>query len=211
MKRLAALVAVTCLIVPAYSNAAPGVKRQQQADAIWMVPTGKAGHFIGYYASVHLDEPSGGTFSWDDASVGKGRCTRERKRNMVSTSCWFESVAHGKASETFTMDPLLQSAALTLERKGKTYDVTWEGGEPGIYEAYEGCFSVDEDGNEEEGEGSGGGILREAVATSHMFGQHLVTKGRFNAMLMSGVMVTECTRLDGLAQLRPGQHLRVSF
>lgn len=210
MKRLAALVAVTCLIVPVPSKADPGVKRSQSADAIWMVPTETKGRFIGYFASAHLDEPNGGNFSWDDASIGKGRCTVERKRNMTSTSCWFESVAHGKASEAFTMDPLLQTASLSLEHKGTAYEVNWEGGEPGLYEAFEGCYSVDEDGNEEEGEGSGGGILREAVATAHMFGRHLVTKGRFNAMMMSGVMVTECTRRS-LADLRPGERRRISF
>lgn len=211
MKRLALVLAGLCLVVPATSSAAPGVKRQQRADAVWMVPTEIKGHFIGYYASVHLDEPDGGTFSYDDASVGKGRCTRRKTEYGTSTSCRFESLAHGKASEAFTMDPLLLSAELTLKRKGETFTVSWEGGDPGIYEAYEGCFSVSEDGEEEEGEGSGAGYLREATATGHVTGKHLVTKGRFSAMLMRGAMVTECSRFDELSGLRPGQRARVSF
>src|SRR5688572_4210547 len=99
MKKLAALVAVACLVVPVSSNAAPGVKRQQRADAMWLVPTESKTRFIAYYASANLDEPNGGTFSSDDASIGKGRCTRHRDGNMVSTSCFFRAWAMGKASE----------------------------------------------------------------------------------------------------------------
>ena len=212
MKRLGGLLLVlTCLALPASTNAAPGLKRQQSADAFWMVPTETKGRFIGYYASARLDEPQDGKFSFDDASIGKGRCTVKKTKDFTSTSCTYLGGAYGKASEALTMDPLLQAAELVLEHKGKTHRAVWEGGEPGLYQSFEGCSSMNEDGEQQEGDGQGGGLLRFAVATGDVFGQKLVTEDDFDAMLMSGAMVTECTRLDALSRLRPGERLRVTF
>lgn len=205
MRKLGGLILAIALAIPVPSGAAPIVKRQQHADAIWLVPTGEKGRFIGYYADAWLDEPNGGMFSWDMASIGKGRCTRRRTKNMVSTSCTFTAFASGKASEHFTMDPLLQTASLELEHKGETYSVVWEGGDAGFYSASEGCAQE----GEEPKSGEGGGILRWATAEAHAFGEHLATKGRYAAMLRSGAMVTECSL--GLADLRPGETRSVTF
>jgi hypothetical protein len=210
MKGIVFLVVIGLVLIVGPVAAQPlAVERNQMADAIWMVPTATQGHFIGYYAAVHLDEPNRGEYSFDSASIGKGRCERTRKKNSVMTSCFFTAWVGGKASESFTMDPLMQSAALELKAKGKTHRVTWAGGdELGFYQASEGCMSEDD---EEPREGHGGGLLRLAKATGHIFGEHLVTKGPFSAWLMSGAMVTECTGAQELAGLEPGQSIRITF
>ena len=197
------------LLIPSPSGAqSAGVKKQQSADAIWLVPTENRGHFIGYYAAAHLDELSEGEFSYDSASVGKGHCTRKRMKNGVSTSCFFRAWAGGKASDTFTMDPLLRTAELRLEGKKATHHVTWTGDDLGTYGASEGCMNEDD---EEPREGHGGGLFRLAKATGHVFKEHVVTKGEFSAYLMSGAMVTQCTEARALAGLRPGETLRITF
>lgn len=127
---------------------------------------------------------------------------------MISTSCWFRGSASGKASESFTMDPLLLTAELVLEHKGQTHRVEWTGGDFGIYSAAEGCMSSDDD---EPREGQGGGFFRFATAAGHIFGEHLITKGHYSAMLMTGAMVTECARSDSLSALRPGERLRITL
>jgi hypothetical protein len=125
---------------------------------------------------------------------------------MSRSSCVSRAWASGKASESFTMDPLLSSAELDLTAKGKRYQVKWTGNEGfGMYQGFEACMSQDD---EEPREGQGGGLVRSAEATGHIFGQHLVTK-RFGAVLMSGAMVTECTQSRELAGLQPGQSIRI--
>lgn len=209
MRSLVALLVLGSLLAPMQSSAAPiGVKREQSADAFWMVPTETRNHFIGYYAAAHLDEPGGGEFSWDAASVGKGRCVRERTKHGSSTSCWFRSWATGKASESFSMDPLMQSAELELHKKGETFHVMWSGEDFGFYQSQEGCMGADD---EEPREGFGGGLIRFATAQGHVFGEHLVSKGTFGAMMLSGAMVTECTRARALAGLQPGERLHVTL
>lgn len=201
--------ALVALLLPTQSIAAPlGIKRQQQADATWLIPTNVKNHFIAYYAAAWLDELGEGEFSWDIASIGKGRCVRKVAKRFTSMTCTFTGWASGKASETFTMDPAMQQADLTLERKGRTLHVGWTGEEPGFYESAEGCMSSDDD---DPREGHGGGLFRSATATGDLFGKHLVSGGPFGAMLMSGAMVTECSAGRALSGLQPGQTMRVSL
>jgi len=207
---MAIAVVLLALLAPAPTGAAPlAVKRQQGADAIWLVATGVKNHFTGYYASAHLDEPDGdGDFSWDSASIGKGRCVREKDKFGTSTSCTFTGWAQGTASDNFTMDPVMEEAELELKRKGETFRVHWTGNDWGLYQAGEGCISSDD---EEPREGHGGGLLRIARAKGDIFGEHVVSKGTFGAMLMSGAMVTQCTRFDALSNLGPGETVRITF
>jgi hypothetical protein len=210
MRPIAIVVVLLALLAPASTGAAPlAVKRQQEGDAIWLVATGVKNHFTGYYASAHLDEPDGGgDFSWDSASIGKGRCVREKDKFGTSTSCTFTGWAQGTASENFTMDPLMEEAELKLDRKGETFRVRWTGNDLAFYEAGEGCMSSDD---EEPREGHGGGLLRFAKAEGDIYGEHVISKGTFGAMLSSGAMVTQCTRFDALSRLGPGEKIRVTL
>jgi hypothetical protein len=208
MKRGAVLAAIVVLLFPHSAPAAPGVETTQGADAIWLIPTQKEGRFIAYYASVMLDEPSGGRFAWDDAAIGKGRCTIEETDFGSMTSCGFTGLVHGKASKTFTMDSSLSSAELVLRGGGKTHRVAWEGTMTiGTYQSWEGCSSSDG----YEGEGQGGGASRLAIATGQVLGKQLVTEDESDANLTKGAMVTECAGFGELSTLRPGETHRLSF
>jgi hypothetical protein len=210
MRRILTAAVMSVLLLPGPSSAQPiAVKKQQIAFAFWLVPTGTKGHFVGYYALALLDEPGGGEFAWDVASVGKGRCNRTRTENSVKTSCTYRAGAVGKASESFTMDPLLRTAELRLESKNEKHHVAWTGDQDlTTYGAAEGCMSDEDD---EPREGRGGGLARFAKASGRILGDHVVAKGGFSAMMMSGAMVTECTQARALAGLKPGQSLRITL
>ncbi len=79
---------------------------------------------------------------------------------------------------------------------------------PGIYVAHEACYSSDD---EEPREGDGGGFLQPAQSEADIFGVHLERPGGFLSMLMSGAMVTQCTRYPQLVGLRPGEQVRITL
>jgi hypothetical protein len=65
---------------------------------------------------------------------------------------------------------------------------------PGLYSYSEACFGPSEEGEQEEGSGEGGGIVKGAKAVGRIFGHRLRTATRFDlAGLWSGATVTECT------------------
>jgi hypothetical protein len=145
----------------------------------------------------------------------KGSCTRDRGDGWVSLTCGGRDGVGGRLRHgEFEMDPALQRASLDLSDKRETYRVEWTADGPwGLYQSSEWCYAA---GSEEpEGEGHGGGLYQDAIASGAAFGRKLQSSKRWidHAAMDRGGMVTQCSRLSprDLDALRAGRYDRVSF
>ncbi len=198
MKKLVAvgLAALVALSLAAPVTAQPSVRRDELAFADWMIPTAQKNEFKWYaaYAARSTKVPSGsGWFNF--AGFVKGDCIRKKKPNSVMTSCESTDYIAGDVERDFKMDALAESAVLKVRKGGHTHVARWSATEPGLYSASEYCFTIEEGEEEEEGQGHGGGIWRDADPTTRFFGRSFTSKakGPSFGVLLTGVMVTTCS------------------
>jgi hypothetical protein len=193
---------VVCIAVLAAPSvaAAPAsvpdkVRRDRQAEADWIVkgegPTG----YMGYFAWV-IDFSEVREFP-DTAVVlmFKGPCEVEKSRGGWSIGCSGRGFGKEVAASRFRMDPILDSASISVKHGRRRHRVGWTATQsvPGLYSFSEACFGLNEEGEPEEGSGEGGGIVKDAKAAGRIFGHRLKTSTRFDtAGLWGGATVTEC-------------------
>lgn len=189
------LLVVMGLVGPAAGD--PNVRRDEEAFADWMIPTGVKNefHWYGAYASRSTVVGAGKWFS--GASFLKGRCIREKTPKYTSTECWSTDHVSGDPDSDFEMSPLANEARLRVRHKGEIYDVRWNASPTagGLYSHSEYCFSMGEEGEpEEEGQGEGAGLFNPADARGKLFGRRFTgTKKSSWTSLSVGVVATTCS------------------
>jgi hypothetical protein len=196
-------VSVLCILVLGAPSvaAAPAsvpdqVRHDRQADAGWIVkgegPTG----YMGYFAWIIDFSEARESPDTAVAMMFRGPCEVERRRGGWSIGCGGRGFGKEIAASRFHMDPLLDSASISVKHEGRRHRVGWTATqpEPGLYSYSEACGGMNEEGEQEEGTGEGGGIVKAAKAAGRIFGHRLKTSTRFDlADLWSGATVTECS------------------
>lgn len=152
----------------------------QMADAAWIVPEDKQrGTF--YFAMAMRFAPSAPNGLATMGVVGKGRCFSTGNRNHGMTVCSASGRGHAIDVMDFELDPLLESARLTLESGGFTHVIDWtgqgdlpqagagvQGGSSGVY--------------------AGADLGRWAVASGQVFGIKLSPRQDVFSFLVQGAM-----------------------
>ena len=184
------------------------MRRDRQAEAGWIVkgegPTG----YMGYFVWIVDFSETGESPDKAVAMMFRGPCEVETSRNGWSYGCHGRGFGKEVAASKFRMDPLLDSASISVRHRRRNHRVGWTATQPdpGLYQSSEACGGMNEDGEEEEGTGEGGGIFKAAKATGRIFGHRLNTSTRFdNADLSSGATVTECSSPWRLRNVDVGQ------
>lgn len=179
------------------------------ALASWVEPTDRPNVYTWYFAEVERREMPAEGKSVDEAYLGKGSCHVEEHKDSWGMSC--VGSGPGGFPYDFEIDPLGSSASLRVDTKGLRATVDWTSSpaDTGWYQAGEGCSN-----GHESGEGHGGGLYRQSVATGTMFGHELKTNTKYeDAEVMRGVMVTECDYRDASAlefKRLPGGRVRAT-
>ena len=197
MRKIAVLLALPMLlaaVAPAVGE--PNVRRQREAWADWMVPTGDGVHFDWYYAYGTYSEGAGGV-GRDFVSIGKGTCIKRKTRTSVSVSCNGRQFVSGDPPRHLSFAEDVSEARIRLRKGGETYNVQWTARKfPGLLTYEEYC---------KDGLGAGGGYFRHARADGHIFGRHLVSRS-FWTMTTQMAVASQCsfverTLSDGRASL----------
>ena len=195
-------VAVVCCLVlsAAPVEAAPAsvpdkVRRDRQAEAGWIVkgegPTG----YMGYFVWIVDFSETGESPDKAVAMMFRGPCEVETSRNGWSYGCHGRGFGKEVAASKFRMDPMLDSASISVRHGRRRHRVAWTATNPvpGLYSSSEACYGLNEEGEPEEGSGEGGGIVKGAKAAGRILGHRLKTSTRFDtAGLWGGATVTEC-------------------
>ena len=114
--------------MPASADPMPGAGAgaYQLADAAWIVPEDKrSGTF--YFAMAMRFAPTVPAGLETFAVVGKGRCFSSGGRHGGFTICTASGRGEAIDPMDFEMDPLLESARMTIESRGFTHEVEWTG------------------------------------------------------------------------------------
>lgn len=114
--------------LPASAEPMPGAGAgvYQLADAAWIVPEDKT-HGAFYFALAMRFAPAIPSGLATFGVVGKGRCFSSGGRNHGFTVCSASGRGQSIDHTDFELDPLLESARLTLESRGFTHEVEWTG------------------------------------------------------------------------------------
>lgn len=117
-----ALLVPSALIAPSTSSlAAVGAGTSFSADANWFFPTKKPRVYTWYSAIVSGSDDTTGNYF---ADIVKGHCRVARDGNGMGCVGFFLGMAEDE--DVFEMDPLMQTAKLTLEDEdGERMTVTW--------------------------------------------------------------------------------------
>lgn len=117
-----ALLVSASLVAPSTSSmAAVGAGTSFSADASWFFPTKKPGVYTWYSASVWGSDDAAGDYV---ADIVKGTCRVPRNGNGIGCVGRFLGMAENE--DVFEMDPVMQTAKLTLENEdGEPMTVTW--------------------------------------------------------------------------------------
>ena len=215
-RRFAGIALAALMAAPAATSAAPvDVRRDTLAYAGWSFPMDKPNHYRWYFAFVWDMDGTTSESKFGIAAIGRGTCVREKlKGGGMSIGCSGTGAVVGTPDKAFDMDPALRSAKLTLRKNGNTHRVKWTASDddvPNLYLSQEVCGSPD---GYADGQGVGGGLVRETRATGTVFGTKVKPKRWWDwSDLWSGAMATQCTFSDEFAELRnaqPGDRISVS-
>lgn len=183
--RLFLIVALGLASVAPSVQAGP-VEQQRLAFADWKGKQFDRNHWEWFGAVIFEDATVGGR-SEIFGGVFKGRCAREKKKDGVHVSCHGSGEGMSK-NDTFTMGPAASSAVLDVKDDEFHHHVDWAAKNdetPGFFQSESGCPA---------GQGHGGGIVRDAIATADIFGRHFESKSGFSwNMLWEGAHVTQCS------------------
>lgn len=118
---LALLVSASLIAPSSGSLAAVGAGTSFSADAGWFFPTKKPRVYTWYSASVWGSDDATGDYI---AYIVKGTCRTARSGNGIG--CVGRFLADAENQDVFEMDPVMQTAKLTLENEdGEPMTVTW--------------------------------------------------------------------------------------
>jgi hypothetical protein len=192
---------VCCLVLnAALVEAAPAsvpdkVRRDRQAEAAWIVrgkgPTGYMGYFAWVLDFSEARESPDRTL----VLMFKGPCEVEKTKGGWSIGCSGRGFGKAVTASRFQMHPALDAASISVKHRGRRHRVGWTATQPvpGLYSYSEACLGLNEEGEEEEGSGEGGGIVKGAKAAGRILGRRLKPSSRFDlADLWSGATITEC-------------------
>jgi hypothetical protein len=141
----------------------------------------------------------------------KGPCEVETRRSGWSIGCRGRGLGKEVAASKFRMDPILDSASISVKHRRGRHRVGWTATQPvpGLYSYSEACFGLTEEGEPEEGSGEGGGIVKGAKAAGRILGHRLKTSTRFDtAGLWGGANRHRVRAAVGAERGRPGPHPR---
>jgi hypothetical protein len=125
MRKLSVTVAtlmLTTSLGTAFATPSATADGHQMAFASWS--TREGGQRVIYFAMGMNQAPS----DWPSLGfVGRAECRKVTRRGHTHTVCAGGARGHQLAPGEFTMDPLLETATMAVEAKGKANSVDWTG------------------------------------------------------------------------------------
>ena len=205
MKRTATLLLAVTLLAGGWQAASsePRGRVDEAANASWIVRTERPGHYLWYAVLVEIREVAGGDRRAFAVPI-RGSCRRQRGGLSCSGGGRIAQIGSG----AFEMSPDLSSARVSFRQRGRSYlaELEGRGQGPGLYVSGEYCFSWDG----EEGEGYGGGLLRDATSIGSFAGRKMkpAPKQLEFSYMARGAMVTECDFWGPILVSRSGNEVR---
>ncbi len=188
--RLFSMALLSCVVVvgvgvtpPLRASASLTLKKQSAAEAHWLRPTRQPNKYIEYSVFVLREKDLASGVRTTGASMSRSRCLKTKS----SFSCEGLSRVRVGGIE-FRIDRDLSTASAEIRTiNGRIHRVRWKSDDApldGLQYGYTICTG--------DGRGVSGGLVRSAEARGHVFGERLLPQPRDEAILATGIKLTQC-------------------